>query len=471
MADAVSYGQEERSPTLLENSRASNLASPSFESTGLVLPKVHLGSLMDVGEYFDGYGRRPNGDHQPERQHQPKIDGSYGEPSLYGLTAMSATASQASPLMREKSLSSEGRVWKPRPSPPPAATIFAAPQQGLSSPPPNSPSPLLSPSAPDVPRQPSTPPTQDTDPVPAEEPRSTSPANRPVPTEASNPAKDSGSPRPLSYLPPGAASPSHYRGSLYNSTGTKGMAGVGSGNWMASPSIGQVQQRGTSSSVSPPPDPLSRSTAVASPTGRSQNFSSGGSPMMANGSQLDRNTDSTRVGQPVDANSYVPAQNGRRSTGPGPSSPSAIRDDGRMNYELPYLAQQHTPAAGPPAATPRSPQSLMPPVDQRPPQPQTRGGPKAAPVVVEEVCIECMMRDRDMADIDVTGEGVWERDSDVWYRELVRREQEEEMRARLEGVPVPTPVSSNGRPRPKAKGGRLTEENLKVWLTLVRSYS
>lgn len=441
------------------------MTSPSFESTGLILPKVHLGSLMDVGDYFDTYGRRPNGDQRAERQQQqPMADGSYGAPSLYGLTAMSATASQPSPVMREKSLSSEGRVWKPRPSPPPhAATIFAAPQQGSPSPSPNPSPPLLSPSSPDVPRQPSTPPTQDTDPVPADKPRSTSPADRPVPTEIPNPAKDSPSPRPLSYLPPGAASPQHLRTSLYTNTTSIGMAGVGSGSWMASPSIAQIQQRGTSSS----PDPVrSRSPAAAAPTGRSQNFGTGGSPTMVSGGQMDRNTDSTRAGQPGDANSYVPAQNGRRSTGPGPSSPSAIRDDGRINYEPQHPTQQHIPAAGPPVQASRNPQSLMPPVDQRQPQPQTRGGPRAAAVVVEEVCIECMMRDRDMADIDVTGEGVWERDSDVWYRELVRREEEEEIRSRLEGVPVSTPVSSNGRSRPRARGGRLTEENVKVWLTM-----
>ncbi|KAG9006599.1 hypothetical protein FRB90_009836, partial [Tulasnella sp. 427] len=426
MADAVTYGQEERAPVHLENPRAT-MGSPSFESTGLVLPKVHLGSFMDVGDYFDSYGRTPSGDQRPGRQ-QSKTDGSYGEPSFYGLTAMSGSLSQASPLMRERSLSSEGRVWKPRSSSPPATTVFAAPQQGPSSPPPNPSSPLLSPASPDLPRQPSTPPTQDTDPAPTQQSRSTSPADRPVPTEVPNPARDSPSPRSLSYLPPGAASPQHFRASLYNPSIATGMAGVGSGSWMTSPPVAQIQQRG-SSSASPPPGPASLATTAVVPTGRSQNFSNASSPTMMNSAQMPP----ARAGQPVDATSYVPAQNGRRSTGPGPSSPSATRDDGRMNTELPYASRQQVPIASPPPS--RSPQSLMPPVDQRQPQPQTRGGPRAAPVVVEEVCIECMMRDRDMADIDVTGEGVWERDSDVWYRELVRREEDEEIRARLEGVP------------------------------------
>ncbi|EIW83017.1 hypothetical protein CONPUDRAFT_81113 [Coniophora puteana RWD-64-598 SS2] len=72
----------------------------------------------------------------------------------------------------------------------------------------------------------------------------------------------------------------------------------------------------------------------------------------------------------------------------------------------------------------------------------------------EEVCIECAMRDQDMADVVAVGPGVWERESDVLYEELVRREQEEE----AAGIPP-----SDNPPRPRAKGGRLTEQNLKVF--------
>ena len=35
------------------------------------------------------------------------------------------------------------------------------------------------------------------------------------------------------------------------------------------------------------------------------------------------------------------------------------------------------------------------------------------------------MRDRDMADIDVTGKGVWDRESDIDLREMLQREDEE----------------------------------------------
>ncbi|BGP26879.1 hypothetical protein JCM10295v2_005841 [Rhodotorula toruloides] len=41
-----------------------------------------------------------------------------------------------------------------------------------------------------------------------------------------------------------------------------------------------------------------------------------------------------------------------------------------------------------------------------------------------EICVECMMRDRDMADVDVTGPGVWERASDAEFEEQMRWEME-----------------------------------------------
>ena len=41
-----------------------------------------------------------------------------------------------------------------------------------------------------------------------------------------------------------------------------------------------------------------------------------------------------------------------------------------------------------------------------------------------EVCVECMMRDRDMADVDVTTTGVWDRDSDVDWKEQLKWEEE-----------------------------------------------
>jgi hypothetical protein len=71
------------------------------------------------------------------------------------------------------------------------------------------------------------------------------------------------------------------------------------------------------------------------------------------------------------------------------------------------------------------------------------------------------MRDQDMAGVDVTSPGVWARESDIHYEDLLRRELEEEAMG----------VSSQDSHWPKARGGRLTEPNLKLWLSLVRLFS
>jgi len=68
------------------------------------------------------------------------------------------------------------------------------------------------------------------------------------------------------------------------------------------------------------------------------------------------------------------------------------------------------------------------------------------------------MRDQDMADVDVTSADVWERASDVLFQELKQRELEDE----TNGVVVDNPT------RPRIKGGRLTEQNIKLWLSVVR---
>jgi len=52
--------------------------------------------------------------------------------------------------------------------------------------------------------------------------------------------------------------------------------------------------------------------------------------------------------------------------------------------------------------------------------------PRSRPKPQEEVCVECMMRDRDMPDVDVTPPGVWSRPSDADYEDLVRRYREED---------------------------------------------
>ncbi|KII92385.1 hypothetical protein PLICRDRAFT_154861 [Plicaturopsis crispa FD-325 SS-3] len=76
----------------------------------------------------------------------------------------------------------------------------------------------------------------------------------------------------------------------------------------------------------------------------------------------------------------------------------------------------------------------------------------------EEICVECAMRDQDMEDVDVTSPGVWERESDALYEDLKQREREEEASGTL--------TSESHSSRPRAKGGRLTEPNLKLWQSM-----
>jgi hypothetical protein len=83
------------------------------------------------------------------------------------------------------------------------------------------------------------------------------------------------------------------------------------------------------------------------------------------------------------------------------------------------------------------------------------------PLPAEEVCAECAMRDQDLADVDVTSPGIWARESDVHYEDLLRRELEEQAMG----------VSSRDSHLPKARGRRLLEPNLKLWNSLVRLFS
>ncbi|KZO95552.1 hypothetical protein CALVIDRAFT_160734 [Calocera viscosa TUFC12733] len=122
-------------------------------------------------------------------------------------------------------------------------------------------------------------------------------------------------------------------------------------------------------------------------------------------------------------------------------------------------------APPPPASTPYVPQPQ--------PQPQPQPAPQIQPE--GEVCLECLMRDREMADVDVLSPGVWARASDVWYEELLRREademsdEHERSREMSEEGPGSASVSGEGkvpgpRERVRAKGQQLlTEGNLKVW--------
>ena len=112
------------------------------------------------------------------------------------------------------------------------------------------------------------------------------------------------------------------------------------------------------------------------------------------------------------------------------------------------------PLSSNPRAVPQSPRYVNAPLNG------TQNPIYAKPHIPrEEVCLECAMRDQDMADVDVTSPGVWERDSDVDYNDLVRSEEE----AISNDVPLP-------EDRPRSTGDLLTETHLKLWLTMVRAF-
>ncbi|KAF8629662.1 hypothetical protein AX17_005601 [Amanita inopinata Kibby_2008] len=123
----------------------------------------------------------------------------------------------------------------------------------------------------------------------------------------------------------------------------------------------------------------------------------------------------------------------------------------------PIMALSASPTYAPPIAPkhraqPQQPTYITPPVAPNP------SNPIYSPVVPqqqEEVCMECAMRDQEMADVDATSPGIWDRESDVLYDELKQRELEDEVSG-----------SITDPSRPRAKGGRLTEQNLKLWLSI-----
>ncbi|KAL0955895.1 hypothetical protein HGRIS_002092 [Hohenbuehelia grisea] len=100
---------------------------------------------------------------------------------------------------------------------------------------------------------------------------------------------------------------------------------------------------------------------------------------------------------------------------------------------------------------------------QSQPQPVQYQQPQRVQPVQEEVCVECAMRDQDMADVDVLTPGVWERESDAQYQDLLQRELEEE----ATGIRYSANGSGEGHSqKPRARGGRLTEQNIRIWLTM-----
>ncbi|PLW08595.1 hypothetical protein PCANC_21806 [Puccinia coronata f. sp. avenae] len=132
--------------------------------------------------------------------------------------------------------------------------------------------------------------------------------------------------------------------------------------------------------------------------------------------------------------------------------------------------------------------SHVPPPSSSPKKPVQPTPPSPAPPA--EVCLECMMRDRDMIGIDVVGPGIWARKSDADFEEAMRAEatantDEDQSTTELEPDTViphtPThrtpddlpengtvdpqapPTKSRSRRKPLGKGNLLTAPALKAW--------
>ncbi|EGG03257.1 uncharacterized protein MELLADRAFT_90271 [Melampsora larici-populina 98AG31] len=119
------------------------------------------------------------------------------------------------------------------------------------------------------------------------------------------------------------------------------------------------------------------------------------------------------------------------------------------------------------------------------PQPTPISVPQPLPVA--EVCVECMMRDRDMADVDVLGPGVWERKSDADFQDAMAAEAQldetdelESLKSRSnggitntsrEGSSLCNDSLSSGLHRTNRKkrlgfGSPLTQPALKTWTSI-----
>ena len=154
---------------------------------------------------------------------------------------------------------------------------------------------------------------------------------------------------------------------------------------------------------------------------------------------------------------YMPSRSGAAaSQGQGIQLPIPLSPGIRMSSAAQYNPAMvvPVPVSSNPRAQAQQPTYINPAPAPNPINPVFTSQPLPA----EEVCLECAMRDQDMADVDVTSHGVWARESDVQYEDLLRRELEED------GMGIP----HQEQQRPRARGGRLTEANLKLWLTLVR---
>ncbi len=163
---------------------------------------------------------------------------------------------------------------------------------------------------------------------------------------------------------------------------------------------------------------------------------------------------SPRVSRPTEQ--YIPSRSGAPASQGRGVDLSALSPSMRMSSAAQYSPAMVVPVpfSSNPRVQAQQPTYINPAPAPTPINPVLTSQPLPA----EEVCVECAMRDQDLAGVDVTSPGIWARESDVHYEELLRRELEEETMG----------ISPLEQQRPRARGGRLSEANLKLWLTLVR---
>ncbi|KAG5636519.1 hypothetical protein H0H81_007745 [Sphagnurus paluster] len=158
---------------------------------------------------------------------------------------------------------------------------------------------------------------------------------------------------------------------------------------------------------------------------------------------------------PADRSSVIP-QGSQRSTSPIAGIGAGARNS---NNDYPIMPLSASPSYTPPVAPQHRAYAQQPTyiTPQKTPTPiQTVYSPRPPPPQ-EEICVECAMRDEDMADVDVTSPGVWERESEAVFEELRQREEDDDAK----GI-----VTIDDPKRPRIKGGLLTEQNLKLWLSV-----
>lgn len=116
---------------------------------------------------------------------------------------------------------------------------------------------------------------------------------------------------------------------------------------------------------------------------------------------------------------------------------ASLRPQPTMNYNTPgqskHLPEMHPSALEarpsisapfpPSSSPPRNPKGPNNATIATPAALQQRERPDTSRPLGQEICLECLMRDRDMADVEVTGPGVWSRNSDIDFEEALRAEE------------------------------------------------